>query len=88
MSLSFALCFDGEVKVGVNEEKLRQDCRWDGSHGIFTKFETKYRDIGRNEKPKFKHGNNIVNNQLAKINWQFTKDARLKLKRLYPSFDS
>lgn len=28
------------------------------------------------------------NNQNAKINWQFTtKDARIKLKRLYPSFD-
>ena len=29
------------------------------------------------------------NNQSAKINWQFkTADARIKLKRLYPSFDS
>jgi hypothetical protein len=29
------------------------------------------------------------NNQNAKINWQFTtKDARIKLKRLYPSLDS
>ena len=28
------------------------------------------------------------NNKNAKINWQFTsKDARIKLKRLYPSFD-
>ena len=28
------------------------------------------------------------NNQNAKINWQFTtSDARIKLKRLYPSFD-
>ena len=28
------------------------------------------------------------NNKEAKINWQFTnKDARIKLKRLYPSFD-
>jgi hypothetical protein len=27
------------------------------------------------------------NNKNAKINWQFTaKDARIKLKRLYPSF--
>lgn len=29
------------------------------------------------------------NNKEAKINWQFeTKDARIKLKRLYPTFDS
>ena len=29
------------------------------------------------------------NKQLAKINWQFTTaDARVKLKRLYPSFES
>ncbi|MDR0687217.1 MAG: IS630 family transposase, partial [Prevotellaceae bacterium] len=28
------------------------------------------------------------NNQYAKINWQFTTaDARVKLKKLYPSFD-
>jgi hypothetical protein len=28
------------------------------------------------------------NNKECKINWQFTtKDARIKLKRLYPSFD-
>jgi hypothetical protein len=28
------------------------------------------------------------NNKNAGINWQFTtKDARIKLKRLYPSFD-
>jgi hypothetical protein len=28
------------------------------------------------------------NNKNAVINWQFTaKDARVKLKRLYPSFD-
>jgi hypothetical protein len=28
------------------------------------------------------------NNKNAKINWQFTtEDARIKLKRLYPSFD-
>ncbi|MDR2652324.1 MAG: IS630 family transposase, partial [Prevotellaceae bacterium] len=32
---------------------------------------------------------NSRNNQLAKINWQFTTaDARVKLKRLYPSFKS
>lgn len=31
---------------------------------------------------------NNRNNNNAKINWQFkTKDARIKLKRLYPSFD-
>ncbi|MCF6352492.1 MAG: IS630 family transposase, partial [Cyclobacteriaceae bacterium] len=29
------------------------------------------------------------NNMEAKINWQFkTKDARIKLKRLYPSFEA
>lgn len=29
------------------------------------------------------------NNKEAKINWQFeTEDARIKLKRLYPTFDS
>jgi hypothetical protein len=29
------------------------------------------------------------NNKNATINWQFTtKDARIKLKRLYPSFDN
>jgi len=29
------------------------------------------------------------NNENKKINWQFTtKDARVKLKRLYPSFDN
>lgn len=29
------------------------------------------------------------NNQSSKINWQFTtKDARIKLKRLYPTFDT
>ncbi|KAA6321802.1 hypothetical protein EZS27_028586 [termite gut metagenome] len=29
------------------------------------------------------------NNREAKINWQFTsKDARIKLKRLYPSFEN
>ena len=29
------------------------------------------------------------NKQLAKINWQFTTtDARVKLKKLYPSFES
>jgi hypothetical protein len=28
------------------------------------------------------------NNKETKINWQFTnKDARIKLKKLYPSFD-
>jgi hypothetical protein len=32
---------------------------------------------------------NSRNNQLAKINWQFTTaDARVKLKRLYPSFEN
>jgi hypothetical protein len=29
------------------------------------------------------------NNQKANINWQFTtKDARVKLRRLYPTFNS
>ena len=29
------------------------------------------------------------NNKTAKVNWQFTtKDARIKLKRLYPTLDS
>jgi hypothetical protein len=32
---------------------------------------------------------NSRNNLLAKINWQFTTaDARVKLKRLYPSFEN
>jgi len=31
----------------------------------------------------------IRNNKNCKINWQFsTNDARIKLKRLYPSFDN
>ena len=31
---------------------------------------------------------NYRNNKQAKINWRFTEDnARIKLKRLYPSFD-
>jgi hypothetical protein len=32
---------------------------------------------------------NHRNNKNATINWRFTtKDARIKLKRLYPSFDN
>jgi len=39
-------------------------------------------------KKEVKAWGNARNNKKAKINWRFTsKDARIKLKRLYPSFD-
>ncbi len=39
-------------------------------------------------KKEVKHWENYRNNKNAKINWQFTnKDARIKLKKLYPSID-
>ena len=38
---------EGDVKVGVNEEKLKQDCLWDGLHGVFTN--TKEKEINAEE---------------------------------------
>jgi transposase len=38
------LTLDGEVRVGINQEKLEQESLWDGLHGVFTNISEKEMD--------------------------------------------